>query len=268
MPTTVIIDPKSGEHATCPPESKQWTSAVALLKAHNVTAIGYVNSQLGLRPLANYSSEIRAYCNCWAESGLSGIFVDNVAFGEEFMPHYTAVVAQIVADSAANNRTMKVWFNMQNYDYVHHRRAVAYEGFLSIADVLVQFESPDGRNFQEWKGPPVSIDKGVEAMHDRKHSQMADTSLYICVCRELRCDDLRQSYVQKYNPFRCSAIVTNVSSQARMEAIVTRVIRGFGCGWVIALPHVHGAYTNPQVPQWWSQEIATVAGASSGSVPL
>ena len=112
---------------------------------------------------------------------------------------------------------------MQNWDPVAHKRAVADEGYLGLADVLVQFEEPDGSHFAQWAGPP--------------------------------------NYTQAHSPRRCAAIVTNVSSEARMEAVVRQVVHGFGCGWVVALPGLHGSYTARSVPPWWRQEVAAVAAA-------
>ena len=87
-------------------------------------------------------------------------------------------------------------------------------GYLEVGDVLVQFESPDAA-FVKYTPPP-----------------------YV---------------VQNQTLGRCSMMVLQVSSAARMEAIVKKV-RADGCGWVIVFDRT-SSYTSPHVPAFWQQEL-------------
>ena len=115
------MNPDSGEHATCPPGTPEWAAALALLRRHGATPIGYVNSVHGTRPLAEYRRALEAYCTCWAAAGLRGIFVDNVPASGDFLPHYRALVQAVRAAERSNGtQRMQLMFNMQNWDPAAH----------------------------------------------------------------------------------------------------------------------------------------------------
>lgn len=178
VPTVVVINPDNGDQATCPPNS-DWLSAIKVLKAGNASLIGYVHSSYGKRPLAEYRAEIAAYLQCWE---VDGIFVDEAADTPDMIPYYKEVAAA-VGELRPN---ASVWLNPGGS---------TDHGYLEVADVLVQFESPDA-HFQTYTPPPY----------------VANSS----------------------DPGRCAMMVLKVADQARMEAVVKK-IREDHCGWIIVL---------------------------------
>lgn len=178
VPIVVIINPDNGDQAACPPNA-DWANAIRTLKAGNVSLIGYVHSSYGKRPFTEYRSEIAAYLQCWE---VDGIFVDEAADTPDMIPYYKEVSAG-VRELRAN---ASVWLNPGE---------ATDEGYLEVADVLVQFESPDAQ-FQRYV-PPAYVSNSTD-------------------------------------PGRCSMMVLDVADETRMEAVVQKV-RTEGCGWVIVL---------------------------------
>lgn len=203
-PLTVIVNPDNGDQAACPPNT-DWAAAIEVLRHPNVTTLGYVHSSYGKRPLAEYRREIAAYTSCW---GVGGIFVDEAASATSAIPYYKSV-AQTV-HSFQKNAT--VWLNPGT---------ATDHGYLSIADVLVQFESP-AKAFGTYTPP----------------SYLNGTA----------------------DPSRCSMMVLDVDSGDNgMRAAVAK-IQSFGCGWVLVLDRTT-SYTTDHVPTFWQDEAEAVAHA-------
>lgn len=99
------------------------------------------------------------------------------------------------------------------------------EGYLAVADVLVQFESPAAA-FEKYEAPGYQ-------------NSTAD-------------------------PARCSMMVLGLKTGAAgMRAAVSR-IRSFGCGWVLVLDRAT-TYTSAHVPSFWQQEAEAVGRARQAS---
>ena len=124
------------------------------LRHPNVTTLGYVHSSYGKRPLAEYQKEITAYASCW---GTGGIFVDEASSAAAQIPYYADVAKAIRSSSPGAS----VWLNPGTG---------TDQGYLSVADVLVQFESPD-KEFSTFR-PPSYLNSSADPLRctDSRHT--------------------------------------------------------------------------------------------------
>lgn len=142
LSVTVIVNPDNGNGATCPPPAP-WADALAVLAEHggeHLTVIGYVHSNWGKRPRAEYASAIDAYAECW---GAAGVFVDEAATEPRLAAGYYAEVHRQVKQWPTPGT---VWLNP----------GVGTDAaYMGVSDVVVQFED----HFAEFAGnrPPAYL---------------------------------------------------------------------------------------------------------------
>ncbi|MFI6326338.1 spherulation-specific family 4 protein [Nonomuraea sp. NPDC050556] len=113
-PRLVVLRPGEEKDAAYPP-------VISRLVAAGTEVLGYVDTDFGLRDIAEVRADLRRY-RAWY--GLRGVFLDQVAASEDRLGHYREVVEGVRGTLVLNPGVYPD------------------PGYADLADVLVTFEGP------------------------------------------------------------------------------------------------------------------------------